>query len=153
MHSYHLSTDRVAPTLERPTRGRVERVTRDRCLALLLMRFAVPERLPVPRWALAPPFHPYLPWVSPGKAVCFLWHCLSRNAVNGHPCGDRSHEPCPGVTRHHTLWSPDFPRKRTPNGACPRDNLACLQMKTWKPYSSSKLPRLSFPMSSASSSS
>ena len=29
------------------------------CLALLLMRFAVPFPLPEKRWALTPPFHPY----------------------------------------------------------------------------------------------
>ena len=43
------------------------------CLILLLTRFTVPSRLPGPRWALTPPFHPY----SVARAVSFLWPCLS----------------------------------------------------------------------------
>src|SRR6185369_11308928 len=76
------------------------------CLILLLTRFTVPARLPGPRWALTPPFHPYLDIAlraSPGaclaanvqslfpydtiQAVSFLWPCLS-------PCGARG---LPGV--------------------------------------------------------
>ena len=60
----------------------------DRCgshlaayLALLRLGVTLPPLLPVVRWALTPPFHPY-----PGigrtliRAVCFLWPCPS-------PCG------------------------------------------------------------------
>ena len=46
--------------------------------ALLQLGFAVPLPLPQARWALTPPFHPYLVRELPAKAVCFLWHCPSR---------------------------------------------------------------------------
>jgi hypothetical protein len=51
-------------------------------LALLPLGFAVPSPLPWTRWALTPPFHPYLL----AEAVCFLWHYPSRASA------------CPGVT-------------------------------------------------------
>jgi hypothetical protein len=60
--------------------------------ALLPMGFAVPPALPRARWALTPPFHPYLP-----KAGGLFSVALS------------SAFPPPGVTRHRTLWSSDFP--------------------------------------------
>jgi len=52
---------------------------------LLPVGFTVPLPLPVARWALTPPFHPYPAASSPAKpacrgrqsgggAVCFLWH-------------------------------------------------------------------------------
>ena len=34
------------------------------CLALLPMRLAMRLLLPVARWSLAPPFHPYRPWAD-----------------------------------------------------------------------------------------
>jgi len=37
---------------------------------LLPVGFTLPSPLPETRWALTPPFHPYLP----RQAVCFLWH-------------------------------------------------------------------------------
>ena len=62
------------------------------CLTLLLKRFSVPRPSPGGRWALTPPFHPYLLAASrPAEAVCFLWHCLSpagrsaRTAPGGCP--------------------------------------------------------------------
>ena len=60
--------------------------------ALLPVGLAVPVRLPVPRWALTPPFHPHPAcW-----AVCSLWR---------FPWG------CPRRALPGTvaLWSPDFP--------------------------------------------
>jgi hypothetical protein len=59
---------------------------------LLPVGFTVPTMSPWPRWALTPPFHPYLP----RKAVCFLWH---------FPWGR------PRRTLSGTVfpWSPDFP--------------------------------------------
>lgn len=59
---------------------------------LLPVGFTVPFMSPCPRWALTPPFHPYLP----RKAVCFLWH---------FPWGR------PRRTLSGTVfpWSPDFP--------------------------------------------
>ena len=45
-------------------------------LVLLRPGFTEPRLLPGMRWALTPPFHPYLR-LAP-KAVCFLWHCPSR---------------------------------------------------------------------------
>ena len=43
------------------------------CSVLHCERFTLPPRLPSARWALTPPFHPYLP----KKAVCFLRYYLS----------------------------------------------------------------------------
>ena len=62
---------------------------------LLPVGFTVPSMSPWPRWALTPPFHPYLP----RKAVCFLWH---------FPWGR------PRRTLSGTVfpWSPDFPPSR-----------------------------------------
>jgi len=59
---------------------------------LLPVGFTVPFPLPEMRWALTPPFHPYLSW----QAVCFLWH---------FPWGR------PRRTLSGTVfpWSPDFP--------------------------------------------
>src|SRR5688572_33212736 len=47
------------------------------------------------RWALTPPFHPYLRFPEGG---CFLWHCPSDLAIR------------PGVTWRLVHRSPDFPR-------------------------------------------
>ena len=57
---------------------------------------AMQDLLPGPRWALTPPFHPYL---RPAQAVCFLLR---------YPSG------CPARALPGTisLWSPDFPRPR-----------------------------------------
>src|SRR5690606_36842264 len=59
---------------------------------LLPVGFAVPLPLPVARWALTPPFHPY----HASVAVCFLWH---------FPWG------CPRRPLAGTVfpWSTDFP--------------------------------------------
>jgi len=43
------------------------------------MGFALPQLLPVARWALTPPFHPY-PLTHGEWAVCSLWHF-----PEGHP--------------------------------------------------------------------
>jgi len=88
--------------------------------ALLPVGLAVPVRLPVPRWALTPPFHPY----PASKAVCFLWRCPS-----GFPA-----RVLPGTV---VSRSPDFPRRITRRGhpairatpssierACPRQSRA-----------------------------
>jgi len=49
------------------------------------------------RWSLTPPFHPYLKDRRPiSQAVVF--------------CGPFRGSPRPGVTRHHALWSADFPQ-------------------------------------------
>jgi len=61
------------------------------CLILLLTRFTLPVLLPVPRWALTPPFHPYL---LPGGIFSVALSIALQ---------------LPGVTRRHVLWSPDFP--------------------------------------------
>jgi len=66
--------------------------------------------LPVPWWALTPPFHPYradCPLNEPEicQAVYFLLRCLSKslNGLKDRPAF------LPGITRHHALRSPDFP--------------------------------------------
>src|SRR5690606_30558879 len=72
---------------------------------LLPVGFALPLPLPVARWALTPPFHPYraLPRRT-GTAVCFLWH---------FPWG-RPRRPLAGTV---SPWSPDFPHPQ-PFGSC-----------------------------------
>ncbi len=82
---------------------------RDPYLALLPAGLAVPVRLPVPRWSLTPPFHPYrvdfpaeteashgglfsvalslsLRWPGVTRRRCFMESGLSSNvAARGHP--------------------------------------------------------------------
>lgn len=68
-------------------------------LTLLQLGFTVPLTLPPARWALTPPFHPYLQ-NSIRQAVCFLWHCPS--------CIIYLHaQELPGSLAQR---SPDFPR-------------------------------------------
>jgi hypothetical protein len=79
-------------------------------LALLPVGLAVPVRLPVPRWALTPPFHP----ARTCRADCSLWR---------FPSG------CPGRALPGTVasWSPDFPRTLTgprPSGPPRQDGYA-----------------------------
>ncbi len=73
--------------------------------ALLPVGLAVPVLLPVPRWALTPPFHPH----PASGAVCSLWR---------FPWG------CPRRALPGTVasWSPDFPRRPSypKNGAMGR---------------------------------
>ncbi len=68
------------------------RPARDPYLALLPVGLAVPVRLPVPRWALTPPFHPY-PNGLPKRPV--LGGLFSVALSLGLPP--------PGVTRHRCL--------------------------------------------------
>ena len=106
----HFSGTRVTSSLKRPTRR--PRPGQPFCrppkkpqsspyLVLLRTTLTVPLMSPSPRWALTPPFHPYLSRVSRRSpslwpsAVCFLW-CWCRIAPPG-----RYPASCP--------WSPDFP--------------------------------------------
>ncbi len=74
-------------------------------LALLRLWFTLPPALPRVRWRSYPTFSPLPdPSIARGpSAVCFLWHCQSRESC----CHASS---CPGVTWQPALWSPDFPR-------------------------------------------
>src|SRR5688500_6908090 len=58
------------------------------------MGFAVPEPLPTLRWALTPPFHPYLMRLAPVRRFTFLWHFprgFPHRALPGIlPCGART---------------------------------------------------------------
>ena len=77
-------------------------------LVLLRVGFTVPLMLPSTRWALTPPFHPYLRSLARDElAVCFLLHwpylLLEKQA--------------PDVIRHTALRSSDFPPPR--NIRCP----------------------------------
>jgi hypothetical protein len=89
-------------------------------LALHRMRFSVPPRLLLGRWALTPPFHPCPRPSQPGagrttrrpekraEAVSFLWHCLSAGFAVGPPaCALDSF--ATEVTRHPALRCSDFP--------------------------------------------
>ena len=67
-----------------------------RGLGLLRVGFAMPLALRRERWALTPPFHPYLP--AKADIGGLLSVALS---VGSRP---------PGITWHPALWSPDFPR-------------------------------------------
>ena len=126
------------------------------CLTLLPMRLAVPPALLPARWALTPPFHPYptthhpktveistvFGWCVVGRftfccAVCFVW-----------PGGQTN----PGVTRHRTLRSPDFPPgpsppKRLRTGRPPGSSL---KKTCFRAYSSYSTPALSSSSSSSS---
>ncbi len=90
---------------------------------LLPVGFALPSPLLETRWALTPPFHPYLR--PKPKAVCFLWHFPW-----GHP-----RRALPGTV---SPWSPDFPpppsfdigRERPPG------RLACVVSRAGGPLSS-----------------
>src|ERR1044071_768443 len=71
-------------------------------LVLLPMGFAVPQPLPVARWALTPPFHPYLRRPSDLRRTLGSGGFAFSVALS-------SSFPSPGVTRHPALRSPDFP--------------------------------------------
>lgn len=101
----HSSRPAVAGGLKLPTRvPRAEAAlpaavsggrARNPYSALLPVGLAVPVRLPVPRWALTPPFHP-----------CHdtLWRSVF--------CGTVRHDQ-PVMPRYYLAscpWSPDFPR-------------------------------------------
>jgi hypothetical protein len=100
--------------------------------ALHWMRFSVPPRLLLGRWALTPPFHPY-PALSelnrtddcgkpPGRSsseragrFAFLWHCLSASLAAAPPACAPNHDPdyaasCPVV---FGLSSPNSRRERS----------------------------------------
>ena len=59
-------------------------------LVLLPVGFAMPTMLPLLRWALTPPFHPYHSGGIFSVALSLKF-------------------PPPGVTRHRCSWRPDFP--------------------------------------------
>ena len=63
--------------------------------ALLQTGSAMPLPLPEARWALTPPFHPYL--TEQARSGGLFSVALSLKL------------PSPGVTRRLALWSPDFP--------------------------------------------
>ena len=67
--------------------------------ALLRLGFAVPLVLPQARWALTPPFHPYLGFHRGGLLSVAL--SVTRSSSRARP----------GVTWQPALWSPDFPRR------------------------------------------
>jgi hypothetical protein len=57
----HFSRSTITRALQQPTRGVfVEVGALAAYLALLQLWFTMPFVLPRPRWALTPPFHPYL---------------------------------------------------------------------------------------------
>ena len=70
-------------------------------LALLRLGVTVPPLLPAARWALTPPFHPYLPTFTPRKAVYFLWPFPSPSGAQALPgslpCGARTFLGCPAA--------------------------------------------------------
>ena len=80
--------------------------------ALLPVGLAVPVLLPVPRWALTPPFHP-CPRAR-RRAVSSLWR---------FPSG------CPGRALPGTVssWSPDFPRGGSPRLAAIRPSAQAIR--------------------------
>ena len=75
-------------------------------LALLPMGFSVPPRLRLARWALTPPFHPYLPG-CPGGRYVLCGTVRQRRLTAPSPACIR--HPRAPVTRHRALWSSDFP--------------------------------------------
>ena len=65
------------------------------CSVLHHAGFAVPPRLPATRWALTPPFHPYLCPCGP-SAVFFLLHFPSDGLETAVPCFHKAR--CPMVS-------------------------------------------------------
>ncbi len=65
------------------------------CYVLHHAGFAVPPWLPLARWALTPPFHPYLCPCGP-SAVCFLLHFPSGSLATAVPCFHKAR--CPMVS-------------------------------------------------------
>lgn len=65
------------------------------CFVLHHAGFAVPPWLPAARWALTPPFHPYLCPCGP-SAVCFLLHFPSGTLASAVPCFHKAR--CPVVS-------------------------------------------------------
>jgi hypothetical protein len=85
-------------------------------LVLLRVGFTKPLVLPPARWALTPPFHPYLaPSLAVRRlAVCFLLHWPST----------RLEARIPDVIRHTALRSSDFPPLLDTRGASSSDRPA-----------------------------
>src|SRR5262245_46330923 len=71
-------------------------------LALLRPGFTEPSPLPMTRWALTPPFHPYRD-LRPGGLLS-----VALSVAHNSRCAR------PGVTWRSALWSPDFPRSTAP---------------------------------------
>ncbi len=90
---------------------------------LLPVGFALPLPLPVARWALTPPFHPYRALPRRARAaVCFLWHFPW-----GHP-----RRPLAGTV---SPWSPDFPHPQ------PFDSRWCGRPAGWQAYKGVRDPK------------
>ncbi len=87
------------------------------CSVLHHAGFTMPPQLPSERWALTPPFQPYLCPCGP-SAVYFLLH---------FPSGPACTEPSLVFTRHAALWCPDFPRSLRRN-----ENPAIAQGVEWE---------------------
>ena len=78
-----------------------DKAARGPYLALLLVGLAMPVRLPVPRWALTPPFHPYLRVISVARSA----HRRSIFCGAFPRVTPAGRYPAPLLS-----WSPDFPR-------------------------------------------
>ena len=78
-------------------------------LALLPMGFSVPRRLLFERWALTPPFHPYPLARLRGQRGGMFSVALSVEKVFRPLLPGVSRSIQTRVTRHHALWSSDFP--------------------------------------------
>lgn len=85
------------------------------CSVLHHAGFAVPPRLPLARWALAPPFHPCLCPRGP-SAVCFLLHFPSGSLATTVPCFHKAR--CPmvsGLSSSTLARTRDRPESGMPN--------------------------------------
>ncbi len=100
----HLSRIQISLYLQQPTRsceGKPSYRNCNYCLALLQMRLAMRHPLPSARWALTPPFHPYLG--NQGGLFSVALAVMAPSPV-----------PCPVVNRHLFRRSPDFPLSPQP---------------------------------------
>src|SRR5687767_7710823 len=124
--------------------------TRDRCgphltayLALLRLGVAVPPLLPAVRWALTPPFHPYLPapcgagrrsalccpvrrLPAPRRylAVCPVELGLSSRWPCGHPATNTLGQPYKCNREELAATAQASPRRATPCSACRTNGLS-----------------------------
>ena len=104
----------LVPSSSLPAASVSRRAVSRRLFGLAPIGVTVPCLSPDTRWALTPPFHPYLRLPAGGLISVAL-------SVAG-----RSRNQRPGVTWRSALWSPDFPRctrvrRDRPAGCIPLD--------------------------------
>ena len=97
-------------------------------LALLRLWFTLPPTLPWARWRSYPTFSPLPdPSIARGpSAVCFLWHCQSRDSVFPRPPVPRRYlAACPVEPGLSSIRRPKPPCRDRPTGGALRGKYNC----------------------------